>query len=141
MVHQAPLKLPPLNLSNEYLKPDEVRGALEEYGCFLAVFDSVSPELNNEIFHALEELFDLPRETKICNTSEKPFETQEGGRGLNSGFTSEDFGNESIFLRIEFDLPRSKVTQGNLSSIRDLSDFLIDLRIFFTGLLSYVSMI
>ncbi|KAK4364319.1 hypothetical protein RND71_015677 [Anisodus tanguticus] len=82
MGHQAPLKLPLINLSNEYLKPDttnwlstcdEVRRALEEYGCFLAVYDSVQPELNNDIFHALEELFHLPTETKIRNTSEKPF--------------------------------------------------------------------
>ncbi|XP_075103094.1 deoxypodophyllotoxin synthase-like [Nicotiana tabacum] len=83
MSHQTPLRLPLLTLSNHYLKPntstnwfsacDEVRRALEEYGCFLAVYDSVSPELNIDIFQAVEELFDLPTESKLRNTSEKPF--------------------------------------------------------------------
>ncbi|KAI3852353.1 hypothetical protein MKX03_018833 [Papaver bracteatum] len=48
--------------------------ALEEYGCFEAVYgNKVSLELHNEMFQAIKELFDLPLETKILNTSPKPY--------------------------------------------------------------------
>lgn len=50
----------------------DVRNALEEYGCFVAVYDKVSLELNDAIFSALNELFDLPTEIKVQNKSSKP---------------------------------------------------------------------
>ncbi|CAI9114062.1 OLC1v1014681C1 [Oldenlandia corymbosa var. corymbosa] len=46
--------------------------ALEDYGCFVAIFDKVSPELDKAIFGAAEELFDLPVESKVLNTSKTP---------------------------------------------------------------------
>lgn len=41
--------------------------ALEEYGCFVAVYDNVSLELHNQIFGALKDLFGLPTEPKPRN--------------------------------------------------------------------------
>lgn len=55
------------------LSSKEVLNALEEYGCFVAVYDKVSSELDNTLFRQLEELFDLPTETKVQNTSDKPY--------------------------------------------------------------------
>lgn len=74
--------LPVLNFSIGNLEPGisswvlackDVLHALEEYGCFVAVYDKVSSELDNKIFCQMEELFDLPTETKVQNTSDKPY--------------------------------------------------------------------
>ncbi|CAI9114059.1 OLC1v1014678C1 [Oldenlandia corymbosa var. corymbosa] len=74
-------KLPTIEFSKENLKPDteswskackQVVSALEEYGCFIAVYDDLSSDVHDSIFNALEELFDLPTETKIQNKSTKP---------------------------------------------------------------------
>lgn len=82
MGSQSPLRLPVINFSNIGLNlgtPEwdlvkvQVREALEEYGCFEAIFDKVPLELRKSIFGALEELFDLPLQTKLRNSSKKPF--------------------------------------------------------------------
>ncbi|KAB1218619.1 putative 2-oxoglutarate-dependent dioxygenase AOP1.2 [Morella rubra] len=74
-------KLPVLDFSSENLKPGtsswlstrkEVQRALEDYGCFVLVYDRVPSELRKEVFGALEQLFDLPTETKMKNKYEKP---------------------------------------------------------------------
>ncbi|KAI3967496.1 hypothetical protein MKW92_033974 [Papaver armeniacum] len=52
----------------------QVVKALEEYGCFEAMYDNkVSLKLHNEMFSAAEEVLDLPLETKMLNTSNKPY--------------------------------------------------------------------
>nr|XP_027106527.1 probable inactive 2-oxoglutarate-dependent dioxygenase AOP2 isoform X3 [Coffea arabica] len=75
-------KLPVVNFGQENLQHgtkswslarNEVRHALEEYGCFLAVYDAVSFKLRDSVFSALEKLFDLPVETKKKNTSDTLF--------------------------------------------------------------------
>ena len=77
MVSASQPKLPVINMNG--LKPgseswimrcQEVTHALEEYGCFMAVYQGVSKELNKEVFDSLKPLFDLPIETKIKNTSD-----------------------------------------------------------------------
>lgn len=83
MGSQAKAKIPTIDLSKEKLKAagteewalscKEMRVALEEFGCFLVVYDEVSLELHNSIFEATKELFDLPLESRIQNTSEKPY--------------------------------------------------------------------
>ncbi|KAA8541852.1 hypothetical protein F0562_023004 [Nyssa sinensis] len=75
-------KLPVIDFSKENLKPNtnswlstrnNVVEALQEYGCFIAKYDhKVSLELHNAIFRASEELFDLPTEIKVQNTSNTP---------------------------------------------------------------------
>lgn len=66
-------KIPIIDLYKEESKPgaiswlsacQSVCPALEEYGCFVAVYDNVSLELHNQIFGALKDLFGLPTETK-----------------------------------------------------------------------------
>ncbi|KAK6912129.1 Isopenicillin N synthase-like, Fe(2+) 2OG dioxygenase domain [Dillenia turbinata] len=72
MVSETLPKLPVINLSDENLKPgtsdwistcNDVIKALEEYGCFIAVYDRVPVELHNAVLSAAEELFTLPVET------------------------------------------------------------------------------
>lgn len=48
---------------------DLVRSALESYGCFLAKYDKISPELQEKMFTLSKELFRLPTEIKVQNTS------------------------------------------------------------------------
>lgn len=52
-------------------RQDVVR-ALEDYGCFIAIYDKLPLDLHEAIFRASEELFDLPQETKVLNTSGTP---------------------------------------------------------------------
>lgn len=52
----------------------KVREALEDYGCFVALYDSVSAEVSSNMFDSLKELFDdVPLERKLQNVSEKPY--------------------------------------------------------------------
>ncbi|XP_030968569.1 probable 2-oxoglutarate-dependent dioxygenase AOP1 [Quercus lobata] len=75
-------KVPVIHFSKENLKPGtlswsltckEVRRALEEYGTFTAVYDKASKELENAIYKAGKELFDLPSESKMRNKAERTF--------------------------------------------------------------------
>jgi hypothetical protein len=75
-------KLPIIDFSIENLKPGtsswlstckNVRSALEEYGCFEAVYDKLSLELHNEIFSAAKELLDLPIDVKAQSTSNQVY--------------------------------------------------------------------
>ncbi|KAM3232796.1 putative 2-oxoglutarate-dependent dioxygenase AOP1 [Capsicum annuum] len=76
------IKLPNIDFSHENLKPgtlvwnqvkSQVHKALVEYGCFEASFDKIPIHLRNSIFKSLQELFDLPLQTKLRNISKKPF--------------------------------------------------------------------
>ncbi|XP_021906538.1 LOW QUALITY PROTEIN: probable inactive 2-oxoglutarate-dependent dioxygenase AOP2 [Carica papaya] len=51
---------------------ENVREALEEYGCFILEYNPVPIQLHNQVLSALKELFDLPTETKMKNRYEKP---------------------------------------------------------------------
>lgn len=74
------MNLPVIDFTNEDLKPgttswlstsQSVRLALEEYGCFVAVFHKfASDQLRNGLFSSMKELFDLPDETKFRNKYE-----------------------------------------------------------------------
>ncbi|CAM8977833.1 unnamed protein product [Rhodiola kirilowii] len=74
-------KLPQIDFSKIDLQPgtaswDFVRAqvidALEKYGCFEAFYD-IPVELQKAIFGSLEQLFDLPLQTKMKNSSKKPY--------------------------------------------------------------------
>ncbi|XP_027168371.1 probable 2-oxoglutarate-dependent dioxygenase AOP1 [Coffea eugenioides] len=74
-------QLPVVDFTGETLNPsstrwlstrEEIVRALEEYGCFIANYDKVSLELHQAIFLASQELFELPTETKVLNTSDSP---------------------------------------------------------------------
>ncbi|XP_030526366.1 probable 2-oxoglutarate-dependent dioxygenase AOP1 [Rhodamnia argentea] len=75
-------ELPVIEFSLENLNPGtdlwmstskRVVFALEEYGCFVATYADFTSQAHNEIFQALEELFDLPTKIKSRNASEKPY--------------------------------------------------------------------
>ncbi|XP_030525661.1 2-oxoglutarate-dependent dioxygenase AOP3-like [Rhodamnia argentea] len=51
----------------------QVCHGLQEFGCFVALYDGVPPELDGSIFKATDELFSLPTEIKSQNVSDKPY--------------------------------------------------------------------
>ncbi|MFS8000249.1 putative oxoglutarate/iron-dependent dioxygenase, non-hem dioxygenase domain-containing protein [Helianthus anomalus] len=67
-----------LNSSSWPTRCDEVRCALEEYGCFIAVYDGVASELRDTTFLASQELFSLPTEVKAKNISDTPYNAYVG---------------------------------------------------------------
>lgn len=75
-------KLPVIDLTKKNVEPfgltswvstrKEVVRALEDYGCFIAIYDKVPVELYNAVFNVSKEVHDLPIETKALNTSDTP---------------------------------------------------------------------
>ncbi|WCJ40683.1 2-oxoglutarate (2OG) and Fe(II)-dependent oxygenase superfamily protein [Euphorbia peplus] len=70
-------RIPVVELFGENLKAgsdswnsacQEVRKALEKYGCFELVYNKYSIEFRNSILEAMEEFFNLPDEIKTKNT-------------------------------------------------------------------------
>ncbi|MFQ6641787.1 hypothetical protein Gotur_016113, partial [Gossypium turneri] len=88
------------------------REALEEYGCFEALFDPIL-ELRKAVFGALQEAFDLPLQTKKLFVSDKPF------RGYSCSpsalFQSMAVDDAHIAENIEQCLTTSLWPQGNIS--------------------------
>ncbi|KAF5737814.1 2-oxoglutarate-dependent dioxygenase AOP1.2-like [Tripterygium wilfordii] len=88
MGSQTPLKLPVIDFTTPGAlnqgSPEwdsvkvQVREALEEYGCFEAVYDELSLELRKAHFGVVEKLFDLPTDVKKLNVYEKPFHGYRG---------------------------------------------------------------
>ncbi|KAK1298160.1 hypothetical protein QJS10_CPB14g01139 [Acorus calamus] len=51
----------------------DVCAALARFGCFQVAYDGVPDRLREDMFAAMERVFDLPDETKRRNTSDKPY--------------------------------------------------------------------
>lgn len=73
--------LPIIDFSDQNLQPgspswfsttQNVIRALEDYGCFIAIYNRFQPEMHEAIFRVSEQLFDLPTDVKILNTSDTP---------------------------------------------------------------------
>ncbi|KAL5575747.1 hypothetical protein UlMin_017446 [Ulmus minor] len=82
MGSETEVTIPVIDFTKENLNPGtdlwvktckEVRYALEEIGCFEAIYDKVPTQLQNSTFSALKDLFDLPLATKKQKTSDKLF--------------------------------------------------------------------
>lgn len=72
-------KLPVITFNTQTLNPSTdtwqstsqaVRRALEDYGCFVVSTDKIPSDLHDTIFELSKDLFHLPLETKIKNTSD-----------------------------------------------------------------------
>ncbi|XP_020234464.1 probable 2-oxoglutarate-dependent dioxygenase AOP1 isoform X1 [Cajanus cajan] len=61
------------NVAEWELVKSQVHKALVEYGCFEAVFDKVPLDLRKAIFLEVEEMFDLPLQTKQRVVSSRPY--------------------------------------------------------------------
>lgn len=114
--------LPTIDFSSQELKPgtstwesvkEEVRTALEEFGCFQAHYDKIPNEIREKVFDTLlPELFDLPFEDKARNQGSR---ISDGYIGSHSGRSSfESFGIEDATLPEKVDSFTDTVwPQGN----------------------------
>lgn len=78
------LKIPTIVFSKSELKPAtsqwestkaQVFQALQEYGCFEAIYDDNGlNEIRESMFGTLKEIFEFPIETKLKNLSNKPLQ-------------------------------------------------------------------
>ncbi|XP_027367731.1 probable 2-oxoglutarate-dependent dioxygenase AOP1 [Abrus precatorius] len=78
--------LPVVDFNDENLKPgseawhsacDVVRTALEDHGCYIARYQ-IDEELRNSVISAMDQVFELPLETRKQETSDKPFHSYLG---------------------------------------------------------------
>jgi isopenicillin N synthase-like dioxygenase len=87
MDSQAKAILPVIDFSKKNLEKNtmvrrDVQNALEEFGCFVAMNYELPPELHSSAFSASRDLYDLPVETKVQNTSIFP------GSGYGGGYVT-----------------------------------------------------
>ncbi|KAK8493528.1 hypothetical protein V6N13_029569 [Hibiscus sabdariffa] len=124
------VRLPIIDFSKHELKPGspewdsvklQVRQALEEFGCFQAMLDQVL-DLRKPVLGALEELFDLPLQTKQLYVSDKPF---RGYYGVASGVGQECMviDDAKLVENIERGLTNTLWPQGNVSFSKTLVSF------------------
>ncbi|KAK6148927.1 hypothetical protein DH2020_016452 [Rehmannia glutinosa] len=78
-------KLPIINFSNlkqQTTSWDSVKSqvlkALEEYGCFEAIFDEIPLNLRKSMIDGLKQVFDIPLQNKLRNRSNKPYHGYAG---------------------------------------------------------------
>ncbi|MBA0779409.1 hypothetical protein Gotri_003663 [Gossypium trilobum] len=131
MGFQTPLKLPVIDFSKPDLKPgsnewDLVKGqvqqALQEYGCFEALFDKIPLHLREAIFGSLQELFDLPLQAKIRNVSNKPYHGYVGQYPQVPLYESMGVDGANITEKVEA-LTTTLWPQGNSSFSNTIQSF------------------
>ncbi|KAK9041884.1 hypothetical protein V6N11_016972 [Hibiscus sabdariffa] len=124
------VRLPVIDFSTRELKPGspdwdlvkvQVRQALEEYGCFEALFDKVL-EVRDVLFGAMEELFDLPSPTKQLCTSDKPY---RGYHDATAKLLRESMSVDEAHIAqiIDQDLTNILWPQGNISFSKTIVSF------------------
>ncbi|RDX97687.1 putative 2-oxoglutarate-dependent dioxygenase AOP1.2, partial [Mucuna pruriens] len=110
MGSETSLKLPVIDFTNLELEANDpnwevvksqVHKALVEYGCFEAIFDKVPLDLRKAIFAALEDLFDLPLQTKILNVSKKPYHGYVGQYPMVPLFESMGIDDANIYDKVQ----------------------------------------
>ncbi|CAJ1951213.1 unnamed protein product [Sphenostylis stenocarpa] len=94
------LKLEANNPNWEAVK-SQVHKALVEYGCFEAIFHKVPLDLMKAIFGALQELFDLPLQTKILNVSQKPYHGYVGQYPMVPLYESMGIDDANVYEKVE----------------------------------------
>lgn len=117
----TPLRLPIIDFSNQTLKPgtpawdkvrSQVREALEEFGCFEAQFDKIPLDIRTEIFDALQDLFDLPLQTKLRHVSKMPFHGYVGQYPAAPLYECMSIDDSNIHEKVE-SLTHTLWPQGN----------------------------
>ncbi|XP_038999732.1 probable 2-oxoglutarate-dependent dioxygenase AOP1.2 [Hibiscus syriacus] len=136
MGSQSHSKLPAIDFTKPELKPgthqwDSVKGqvqqALQELGCFEALFDKIPLETRETIFGAMEELFDLPLEIKTRNISKLPYYGYIGQHPKLPLFESIGFDDAHIIQNVEAQT-RTFWPQGNTSFRSQIQSFAKELR-------------
>ncbi|KAF7843303.1 putative 2-oxoglutarate-dependent dioxygenase AOP1 [Senna tora] len=100
----------------------QVHKALQDYGCFEALFDRVPLELLKSLFVVLKELFDLPLQTKQLNVSNTPFHGYVGQYPQVPLYESLGINDACISHKVET-LEKTLWPQGNPSFSKSIQSF------------------
>ncbi|XP_019443022.1 PREDICTED: probable 2-oxoglutarate-dependent dioxygenase AOP1 [Lupinus angustifolius] len=79
----------------------QVHKAVVEYGCFEAKFDKIPLDLCKDIFASLQELFDLPLQTKVLNVSKKPYHGYVGQYPIVPLYESIGIDDANVYDKVE----------------------------------------
>ncbi|KAL4626322.1 hypothetical protein ACB092_05G087700 [Castanea dentata] len=110
MGSESTLKLPVIDFSNLDKKlhthkwdlvRTQVLEALQEYGCFEALFSKVPLDLRKALLGGTEELFDLPLQTKLRNISKKPYHGYVGQYPMVPLYESMGIDDANISEKVE----------------------------------------
>ncbi|XP_025983817.1 probable 2-oxoglutarate-dependent dioxygenase AOP1 [Glycine max] len=127
MGSEPELKLPTIDFSIEDLEfnvakwelvKSQVHKALVEYGCFEALFDKVPLDLRKAIFLQVEEMFDLPLQTKQRVVSSRPYHGYVGPLQLYENMVIDDVDNHDSG-KFNQDLMATRKTNKNLQSFTE----------------------
>ncbi|KAL5574618.1 hypothetical protein UlMin_016317 [Ulmus minor] len=130
MGSETPLSLPTIDFSSQ-LKPmtsewdsvkSQVRKALQEFGCFEAQFDKIPLDIRKAIFDALQELFDLPLQTKLRNVSKKPYHGYVGQYPMVPLYESMGIDDANIDEKVER-LSNTLWPEGNQSFSKTIQSY------------------
>ncbi|KAI4324722.1 hypothetical protein MLD38_030181 [Melastoma candidum] len=103
-------KLPVIDFSEVAEKPgspewnkvkDQVKEALVEYGCFEATFNDVPMDSRKSLLGSIEELFELPLETKMRNFSKKPYHGYVGQYPMVPLYESMGIDDADIYDKVD----------------------------------------
>ncbi|CAI9281034.1 unnamed protein product [Lactuca saligna] len=107
----TPPKLSVIDFSLKNLTPNssswittcsEAMHALENHGVFIAKYDGVSQELDDAIFLASRDVFDLPTEVKVLSTSDTPYHAYSGKTPVMPLYESIGIENATTTEGVEF---------------------------------------
>ncbi|KAI5337200.1 hypothetical protein L3X38_016469 [Prunus dulcis] len=131
MGSKTPLRLPVIDFSNQSLTPGtrewntvraQVHNALEEYGCFEALFTKVPSHIRKSIFQSIEELLDLPLQTKLKNVSRKPYRGYAGELPMMPLYESMGIDGANVYEQVQ-SLANTLWPQGNPSFCKTIQSF------------------
>ncbi|XP_008228619.1 PREDICTED: probable 2-oxoglutarate-dependent dioxygenase AOP1 [Prunus mume] len=131
MGSETPPKLPVIDFSNQSLTPGttewnavraQVHNALEEYGCFEALFNKVPSHIRKSIFPSIEELFDLPLQTKLQNVSKKPYHGYVGQYPMVPLYESMGVDGANVYEQVQ-SLTNTLWPRGNPSFCKAIQSF------------------
>lgn len=80
----------------------EAMHALEKHGVFIAKYDGVPQELDDAIFSASRDVFDLPTEVKVLSTSDTPYHAYSGKTPVMPLYESIGIENATTTEGVEF---------------------------------------
>ncbi|CAH1428071.1 unnamed protein product [Lactuca virosa] len=82
--------------------PSQAMHALEEHGVFIATYNGVPQELEDAIFLASQDVFDLPTEVKVLSTSDTPYHAYSGKTPVMPLYESIGIENATTTEGVEF---------------------------------------
>ncbi|KAL6285806.1 hypothetical protein ACE6H2_010196 [Prunus campanulata] len=133
MGSETPLRLPVIDFSNQSLTPGttewntvraQVHNALEECGCFEALFTKVPSHIRKSIFQSIEELLNLPLQTKLKNVSRKPYRGYAGQSPMMPLYESMGIDGANVYEQVQSLANTFKTIQSFTEKVSELDQII-----------------